>query len=826
MAAPQYDPNQTLEQYLAQAKSAYTPTMLQQAGTGVTYGPDGQEYRDIYSPAEMSAFDPGPASADWYNARNAARAPIVPGQKGAGYQNWLTVPEHLDPNTGTSWQGLADLLGYKGPMTETTGQAYAPSTFNPVTGEAIPSSGWSPTTGVSYDFQKAMKDYYFGQHQDASGNYFQDIYSPTGQLIGSQRTGSGEDFLTKYAPGVIEATVGALGFGPLAGDIAAGAEAAATGADVGSLGELGINTDLAVGTAGAPAVGAPYLGAAKGAFGGAVSSGIQGKNVLEGALKGGVAGGIGGFASPEIKDIAKSVGTNVSDVAGSSLGKIAQQGTAGALQAAVPAVLQGKSLKDALELGGLSGALGGAYNAARSGLSGVGGTPTAQTAMPPPEDIIAMVKGDLPNPEGYDQTDANLAQKQIDEAATAPPTAAEMPAKPGETAADQVVVQGAKTPQDISNDAWLLSTIDKQAPPTTAPVTPPVAAAAPAETPAAKPADQVIIKGPKTPEEISTEAWLLANMDKNTGVNTTPFTPAPQQVEITGKKPATEEDNLVTLPGYDGKPPPISPGQTPQKVEITGTKEPAPQQVVITGDKYKDLDIPLGGGETPAEPAPQQVVITGESPYKNLDIPISSEPAPQQVEITGTKDPFLNLDMDLGGGVLATPATPVTPAPTFDVLDAIKKSNEADAAATTAKLADTTAAPADTTQPTATEPPKTAFDETTQPVATDTTQPAPADTTQPTATDTTTSNIQTTDKFTSDLLKLISSSFLTPASKSPVSSSVTIGSPQSTAPSGPDVAMFDTTTSEGVGGKLGKKGGKYPWGEPTGTSALKEGLGI
>jgi hypothetical protein len=333
-----------------------------------------------YNPGGYSSFDPGSATSDFYKARNAARTPIVPGQKGAGYQNWLTVPEHLDPNIGASWQGLADLIGYKGPMTETTGQAYAPSTFNPVTGESSLNAGWSPTTGVSYDFQKAMKDYYFGQHRDASGNYFQDIYSPTGKLIGSQRTGSGEDIFTKYLPGVIESTVGALGFGPLAGEIGAGAEAAVTGADVGSLGELGINTGLAAGTAGAPAVGAPYLGAAKGAFGGAVSSGIQGKNVLKGALKGAALGGVGGVASPYIKDAASTVGSTVSDVAGSSLGKIAQQGTTGALQAAVPALLQGKSLKDALELGGLSGALGGAYNEARSWLSGdeAAAPPTAE----------------------------------------------------------------------------------------------------------------------------------------------------------------------------------------------------------------------------------------------------------------------------------------------------------------------------------------------------------------------------------------------------------------------------------------------------------------
>ena len=66
-----------------------------------------------------------------------------------------------------------------------------------------------------------------------------------------------------------------------------------------------------------------------------------------------------------------------------------------------------------------------------------------------------------------------------------------------------------------------------------------------------------------------------------------------------------------------------------------------------------------------------------------------------------------------------------------------------------------------------------------------------------------------------------------PTGTSPVSSSVTTGSPApSTAATGADIAMLDTTTPDSVGGKLGKKGGKYPWGTPEGTTALKEGLGV
>jgi hypothetical protein len=38
--------------------------------------------------------------------------------------------------------------------------------------------------------------------------------------------------------------------------------------------------------------------------------------------------------------------------------------------------------------------------------------------------------------------------------------------------------------------------------------------------------------------------------------------------------------------------------------------------------------------------------------------------------------------------------------------------------------------------------------------------------------------------------------------------------------------MLGDTSEAGLGSKVSKKGGKYPFGEPEGTSALKEGLGI
>jgi hypothetical protein len=61
----------------------------------------------------------------------------------------------------------------------------------------------------------------------------------------------------------------------------------------------------------------------------------------------------------------------------------------------------------------------------------------------------------------------------------------------------------------------------------------------------------------------------------------------------------------------------------------------------------------------------------------------------------------------------------------------------------------------------------------------------------------------------------------------PIVSDVASGSAASPAAfSGADVAMLGDTSEAGLGSKVSKKGGKYPFGEPEGTSALKEGLGI
>jgi hypothetical protein len=67
-----------------------------------------------------------------------------------------------------------------------------------------------------------------------------------------------------------------------------------------------------------------------------------------------------------------------------------------------------------------------------------------------------------------------------------------------------------------------------------------------------------------------------------------------------------------------------------------------------------------------------------------------------------------------------------------------------------------------------------------------------------------------------------STSAAKPAATS-ATSNVALGSQASpTATTGADVAALDSTSVEGVGSKEGKKGGKYPWGDPEGTTALKQ----
>jgi hypothetical protein len=85
---------------------------------------------------------------------------------------------------------------------------------------------------------------------------------------------------------------------------------------------------------------------------------------------------------------------------------------------------------------------------------------------------------------------------------------------------------------------------------------------------------------------------------------------------------------------------------------------------------------------------------------------------------------------------------------------------------------------------------------------------------------------QTFDKQVSDLIaKGSTPSQAKQAASTPPGqvSTVATGSQQSPQAFGStDVAMLDSSSPEGIGGKAGQKGGKYPWGDPEGTTALKQ----
>jgi hypothetical protein len=90
--------------------------------------------------------------------------------------------------------------------------------------------------------------------------------------------------------------------------------------------------------------------------------------------------------------------------------------------------------------------------------------------------------------------------------------------------------------------------------------------------------------------------------------------------------------------------------------------------------------------------------------------------------------------------------------------------------------------------------------------------------------------LSSTDREIANYIARYGVNKLSPAASPAASqtSNVAIGSQQSPAAGGAaDVAMLDSTSPEGIGSKTGKKGGKYPWGDPEGTTALKqEGQGI
>lgn len=84
----------------------------------------------------------------------------------------------------------------------------------------------------------------------------------------------------------------------------------------------------------------------------------------------------------------------------------------------------------------------------------------------------------------------------------------------------------------------------------------------------------------------------------------------------------------------------------------------------------------------------------------------------------------------------------------------------------------------------------------------------------------------TIPKIDKDVMQAISNQYSSkPQGSSDLTSPsiATTGSPASYA--GEDIAILGDTPGS-LGSKVNKKGGKYPWGDPEGTTALKEGLGV
>jgi hypothetical protein len=91
-------------------------------------------------------------------------------------------------------------------------------------------------------------------------------------------------------------------------------------------------------------------------------------------------------------------------------------------------------------------------------------------------------------------------------------------------------------------------------------------------------------------------------------------------------------------------------------------------------------------------------------------------------------------------------------------------------------------------------------------------------------------NQSTPNKFNQEAAKLLSGGLTKELFQKPaVSKSTSVGAaPEATqgSPMAYGAADVAAIVPDEMGSKVSKKGGKYPWGDPEGTTALKEGLGI
>ena len=344
-----YTPGQTLESYLAEQQAGFTPQHVAAVYDIPTESNNYSYGQDAYD----TTMDTAAAERDWTMARNAAREPIV-SDPGYGFQDFYGEGYH-----GTNWSDLANIIGFKGPLYETTGYNYEPG--GPSQGEVggYTAASQTPISGASYELKQALRDYAIVPKNDR-GAPAVDIFDKSGKLVASQRLDEPPSFFDKAFPAVLTAL-------------------ATGGIGLGAAGLMG----LTAGSIGA--------GAAAGAVSGGLSSAIQGGNVFKGILTGGLTGGVGAAAAPVI-NTAGSAASNA--VGGGTFGNIASNAVTGAARSGLSAAMTGKSVGDALITGGLGGAATSGANALVGGAAGALNIPPAVMNILGPTAVAALLGKD------------------------------------------------------------------------------------------------------------------------------------------------------------------------------------------------------------------------------------------------------------------------------------------------------------------------------------------------------------------------------------------------------------------------------------------------
>jgi len=359
----------TLEQYLAGKQAVFKPTQLAATPDSVIGSGDSAQFVPG-NVARDSTFDTDQATSDYYKQLAASRAPIT-SAPGKGVQDFYGEGER---KTGSNWNELANLIGFKGPVKEISGRSYNPGEY--VQGEhtsGVMGQGWEDKYDMSYDFKNALKDYRFAQKNDR-GAPAVDIYDPSGKLFASQRTQELPQGMEKYAPMIAAAiaTAASAGtLGPALGGMLGLGEAGLTAMELATLGELGINTAmLDAGVIGALGTGATNAGMT------ALKGGDLGDVLTSGAT-----GGIGSYVGSGINSYIPS---NVTGTGIDSLNAGATGAIKGATSGGVGALLRGDDIGEAALMGGLSGGVSSGVNSAmESTLKGMGIPRTAIKLLGP-----------------------------------------------------------------------------------------------------------------------------------------------------------------------------------------------------------------------------------------------------------------------------------------------------------------------------------------------------------------------------------------------------------------------------------------------------------